>query len=104
TRELRNENGRNLQASFVHAAEPHSLKALLQELIPPLKDTGAPDANGMEITAGHGPIKRLPARAFGYRRNPRRRQRPATQIPPRSAPVLNSCAGVAPGLLPLAPS
>ena len=64
TRELRNENGRNLQASFVHAAEPHSLKALLQELIPPLKDTGAPDANGIEIAAGHGPSKRFPALAL----------------------------------------
>ena len=43
TRELRNENERNLQASFVHAAEPHGLEALLQELILPLKDTGARD-------------------------------------------------------------
>lgn len=51
TRELWNEDEKNLRASFVHAAEPHSLRALLQELIPRLKDTGAPDAQGIEIKA-----------------------------------------------------
>ena len=41
----------NLGDSFDHAAEPHSLSALLQELIPALIDTGGPDAAGIEIAA-----------------------------------------------------
>jgi len=49
TRELWNE--KNLSTSFVHEAEPHSLDALLQELIPPLMDTGTPDAEGIEFRA-----------------------------------------------------
>ena len=51
TRELWNENKKNLRASFLHAAEPHGFEALLQELIPPLMDTGAPAAAGIENAA-----------------------------------------------------
>ena len=52
TRELWKEGDQdNLRASFIHGAEPHSLDALLQELIPPLLDTGAPDAKGIEHAA-----------------------------------------------------
>lgn len=51
SRELWNEGEKNLRASFVHAAEAHSLRALLQELIPPLMDTGAPSAAGIEHAA-----------------------------------------------------
>ncbi len=42
---------KNLDASFIHPAEPHSLHALLQELIPALIDTGGPDAAGIELAA-----------------------------------------------------
>jgi hypothetical protein len=59
TRELWNEHERNLRASFVHPAEAHSLKALLQELIPPLLDTGAPDAAGIEIAARDHLLRRF---------------------------------------------
>ena len=59
TRELWNEHQRNLRASFVHLAEAHSLKALLQELIPPLMDTGAPDAAGIEIAARDHLLRRF---------------------------------------------
>jgi hypothetical protein len=41
----------NLRDSFIHAAESHSLHALLQELIPALIDTGAPEAAGIEVAA-----------------------------------------------------
>ena len=51
TRELWNEGESKLYASFVHPAEPHGLHALLQELIHPLMDTGAPDAEGIEHAA-----------------------------------------------------
>jgi hypothetical protein len=51
TRELLNEDQKNLRTSFIHSAEPHSLHALLQELIPPLMDTGAPQASGIEDAA-----------------------------------------------------
>jgi hypothetical protein len=51
TRELWNKNGETLQPSFVHEAESHSLHALMQELIRPLMDTGAPDAAGIEDAA-----------------------------------------------------
>jgi hypothetical protein len=59
TRELWNEDERNLRASFVHPAEPHSLEALLQELIPPLMDTGAPDADEIEIAARDHLLRRF---------------------------------------------
>jgi len=42
---------KNLKASFVHAAELHGLLALHQELIPPLTDTGASGAEGIELAA-----------------------------------------------------
>src|SRR6516164_3409857 len=62
TRELWNEHQRNLRASFVHPAEAHSLKALLQELIPPLMDTGAPmlpeSRSRLEITSCGGSSNR----------------------------------------------
>lgn len=48
TRELDTEH---LRDSFIHDAEVHSLQALLQELIPPLIDTGHPDVAGIEVAA-----------------------------------------------------
>jgi hypothetical protein len=59
SRELWNEGEKNLRSSFVHAAEPHSLHALLQELIWPLKDTGAPDAKGIEQMARDHLLRRF---------------------------------------------
>jgi hypothetical protein len=59
TRELWNEDERSLRESFVHPAEAHSLRALLQELIPPLMDTGAPDAAGIEIAARDHLLRRF---------------------------------------------
>ena len=44
-------DGDNLRDSFIHAAESHGLQALLQELIPVLIDTGAPEAAGIEVAA-----------------------------------------------------
>ena len=41
----------NLDGSFIHPAEAHSLHALFQELIRPLIDTGSPDAAGIEVAA-----------------------------------------------------
>jgi hypothetical protein len=41
----------NLRDSFIHAAESHSLHALLQEVIPALIDTGAPETAGIEVAA-----------------------------------------------------
>jgi hypothetical protein len=51
-------DGHNLSDSFNHAAEPHSLNALLQELIPALIDTGGPDAAGIEIAARENLLQR----------------------------------------------
>lgn len=48
----------NLDASFVHPAEAHSLHALLQELIPALLDTGGPDAAGIELAAREHLLRR----------------------------------------------
>jgi hypothetical protein len=48
----------SLDGSFVHPAEAHSLHALLQELIPPLIDTGGPDAVGIEVAAREHLLKR----------------------------------------------
>ena len=51
TRELWRAAPGGLQASFTHAAEAHGLEALLQELIPPLVDTGGPDADAIHRAA-----------------------------------------------------
>lgn len=59
TRELWNKEGNRLQASFVHEAEPHSLESLLQKLIPPLMDTGAPDLEGIENAARDHLLRRF---------------------------------------------
>jgi hypothetical protein len=56
TRELDTEK---MQATFVHPAEPHSLHALVQELFVPLMDTGAPDAEGIEIAARDHLLRRF---------------------------------------------
>jgi hypothetical protein len=58
TRELWSEEQKNLQSSFVQAAEPHGLAAVLQELIPPLMDTGAPQAHGIEDAAREHLLRR----------------------------------------------
>ena len=42
---------KNLSASFAHPAELHGLLALHQVLFPPLMDTGAPGAEGIELAA-----------------------------------------------------
>ena len=59
TRELWNQERNRLQASFVHAAEPHSLELLLQALIPLLMDTGAPDLEGIENAARDHLLRRF---------------------------------------------
>ena len=59
TRELWNKENSRLQASFIHEAEPHSLESLLQELIPPLMDTGAPDLEGIEDAARDHLLRRF---------------------------------------------
>jgi hypothetical protein len=52
SRELWDEDEKNLRQSFVHPAEAHSLHALFQELIPPLTlDTGDPQKSGIEDAA-----------------------------------------------------
>ncbi len=51
SREIWNEDQRNLAATFIDPAEPHSLQALLQELVAPLTDTGSPSALGIELLA-----------------------------------------------------
>jgi len=59
TRELwKKDDDNNLSDSFVHAAEPHSLDALIQVLFPPLSDTGAPEAEGVELAAREHLLKR----------------------------------------------
>lgn len=50
---------KNLRASFVHAAEVHGLLALHQELLRPLIDIGAPDAEGIELAAREHLLKRF---------------------------------------------
>jgi hypothetical protein len=57
TREVWNET--NLRASYVHPAERHSLESLIQELFPPLMDTGAPDAAGIEVAARDHLLRRF---------------------------------------------
>jgi len=59
TRELWNAAESNLRATFVHAAESHSLEALLQELVPRLTDTGGPDAAGIEHAARDHLVQRM---------------------------------------------
>ena len=59
TRELWNKDNNRLQASFVHAAEPHSLESLLQALIVPLMDTGAPAMQGIEHAAREHLLRRF---------------------------------------------
>ena len=58
TREIWNDEHRKLAASYIHPAEPHSLEALLQELVAPLADTGSPSAAGIELRAREHLLKR----------------------------------------------
>ncbi len=58
TRELWVKEDNKLSASFIHPAEVHSLDALVQQLFPPLMDTGSPDAAGIEIAAREHLLKR----------------------------------------------
>ena len=58
TRELWGDSPK-LRASFIHPAEEHSLEELLQELVVPLMDTGAPGASGIENAAREHLLKRF---------------------------------------------
>lgn len=57
-RETWTKEEKNLRASFEHAAEPHSLQALVQELIPKLIDTGSPEAAGIWDSAREHLLRR----------------------------------------------
>ena len=57
-RETWTKEEKNLRASFEHPAEPHSIQAVVQELIPNLIDTGSPEAAGIWAAAREHLLRR----------------------------------------------
>jgi hypothetical protein len=51
SREIWMQDEKRLTPSFQHPAEAHGLRALLQELVPPLTDVGGPDSASIHARA-----------------------------------------------------